>query len=92
VKIPIDGGTKVTIASGAGLANTSQMVIGGTNAYFTNLGDGTDNGSVMKVPLIGGPGTSRAQHLDREPRRLPKRHRRLERSLVHAHGALSLAR
>jgi len=54
VKVPIVGGTKVTIASGAGMTNTSQMVIDGTNAYFTNLGDGASTGSVMKAPLVGG--------------------------------------
>jgi hypothetical protein len=53
MKVPIDGGDVVTLASGQ--QQPSEIVVDETSVYWINEADiGSMNGAVMKVPLEGG--------------------------------------
>jgi hypothetical protein len=64
VRVPIDGGSKTVLASGAGLVNTYHLAIDDTHVYWTNGGDGAYTGSVMRVPLAGGTAEPIAPNID----------------------------
>ena len=48
MKVPLEGGTPITLASNQG--NSNFIAVDATSVYWTNYGDGT----VMQVPLGGG--------------------------------------
>jgi hypothetical protein len=52
MKVPIDGGTPTTLASGPG--TPWGIAVDATNVYWVDVGGLGDDGSVMKVPLAGG--------------------------------------
>jgi hypothetical protein len=66
VKVPIAGGSAVTLASGQ--LNNGELAIDDTYVYWADLGDGTQmhntDGSIMRVPKAGGSVVTLAANVD----------------------------
>jgi sugar lactone lactonase YvrE len=61
VTVPIGGGTRKVLATGADLLYPTKIAVDETNVYWVNKGSTPRDGSVMKVPLEGGTATPLAE-------------------------------